>query len=93
MYSRIYGYALAPFSTDIEQQTVGFAANLEKCQRIRNALAPFSAGIEQQTVGIATSLEKCLGITVNDRMNRQQGANLDVGLFDHLRLCSGTFHC
>ncbi len=52
------------------------------------ALALFSTDIEQQTLGIATSLEKYQSTTVNDRINRQQGANLHIGLFDHLRLCS-----
>ncbi len=35
VYSIIYGYALAPFSTDIEQQTVGIGTSLAKCQGIR----------------------------------------------------------
>ncbi len=55
------------------------------------ALGPFSAHIEQQTLDIATSLEKCQNTTVDVRINRQEGANLDVGLFDHLWLCSGAF--
>ncbi len=32
VYSIIYGYALGPFSADIEQQTLGIATSLEKCQ-------------------------------------------------------------
>ncbi len=48
-------------------------------------LALFSADMEQLTLGIVASLKKCQNSTVNDRINRQEEANLDVGLFIHLR--------